>query len=379
MARILVLSFSDLARDPRVDRHLRALAPDHELVSAGFGAPGLEVARHVDLSAARDRSLTLAQKARGAMQIGLQHYERAYRGNRMIAATAQQLADVRPDLVIANDVNALPVALEVAHDAPVLYDAHEYWPEQGAQKRWWRLLMAPYFRHLSERYIPRAAAMTTVSEPIAERYGADTGVRPVVVLNAPPYHDIEPAPVGDPIRMVHFGAADRARRLETMIDVMAGLDQRWTLDFLLLDRGDGYVQQLERRAAGDARISFLEPVPMRELVTTANRYDVGLYILDDRSFNRRNALPNKLFEFIQARLAVAIGPSPAMAEVVRRFDCGMVAPDFSAAAMAQTLSATSTEQIAGYKAAAHAAARELSAERSQTVLTELVDRLLARS
>jgi hypothetical protein len=33
-------------------------------------------------------------------------------------------------------------------------------------------------------------------------------------------------------------------------------------------------------------------------------------------------------EFIQARLAVAVDPSPEMARLVQRYGCGVVAPDF---------------------------------------------------
>ena len=57
---------------------------------------------------------------------------------------------------------------------------------------------------------------------------------------------------------------------------------------------------------------------MHELPRMANDYDVGLYLLPPTNFNQRYALPNKFFEFIQGRLAIAIGPSPEMAKLVER-------------------------------------------------------------
>ena len=49
----------------------------------------------------------------------------------------------------------------------------------------------------------------------------------------------------------------------------------------------------------------------------ANQYDVGVFLLPASFPNQVHVLPNKLFDYIQARLAVAIGPSHEMAEVVR--------------------------------------------------------------
>jgi hypothetical protein len=52
------------------------------------------------------------------------------------------------------------------------------------------------------------------------------------------------------------------------------------------------------------------------------------------TFNLKYILPNKFFEFIQARLAVAIGPSVEMKRLVKEWDCGIVAANFEAKSMA---------------------------------------------
>ena len=57
---------------------------------------------------------------------------------------------------------------------------------------------------------------------------------------------------------------------------------------------------------------------MHEIVDTIAEYDIGLFILSPINFNYYHALPNKLFEFIQARLAIAVSPSPEMARIVHR-------------------------------------------------------------
>ena len=42
MKRMLVISFSDLGRDARVDRQLRSLRPHYRVSAAGYGNPELE-------------------------------------------------------------------------------------------------------------------------------------------------------------------------------------------------------------------------------------------------------------------------------------------------------------------------------------------------
>ena len=47
---VLVLSFTDLSRDPRVDRQIRFLAPDYRVVAAGTGEPNVRGVEFVTLA-----------------------------------------------------------------------------------------------------------------------------------------------------------------------------------------------------------------------------------------------------------------------------------------------------------------------------------------
>jgi hypothetical protein len=158
---------------------------------------------------------------------------------------------------------------------------------------------------------------------------------------------------------------------------MRSLDERFSLDFVLVSRdGDGYVRRLRALAAGDERIRFLPPVAMGELTTFANAYDVGVYLLRADNFNRRFALPNKIFEFVQARLAVAVGPSPEMARLVREHGLGVVAQDERPESLAAALSALDAGAVWEYKQRSHAAAGQLCAEREGERMVALVAGLL---
>ena len=220
-------------------------------------------------------------------------------------------------------------------------------------------------------------AMTTVGPRIAQEYAREFGVSPSIVHSAPRYHATVRAPREDEIiRMVHVGSAAPYRRLEVMIEAMAELDERFRLDFMLVLGNAGYLAKLKKLASNDRRIAFVPPVAPDEIVERISTYDVGLCTYAPHSFSARYALPNKFFDSLQARLCIAIGPLPEMKRLVERFDCGVVAEDFTPRALAETLGRLDRRQVEACRRAANVAAKELCYERSAEVLQSTVRGLL---
>jgi hypothetical protein len=280
-------------------------------------------------------------------------------------------------VIVANDLLTLPLALRLARGAKVVFDAHEYSPREYEDSLFWRFFFQGYYHHLCKKYLAEADAMFTVCQSIADEYRAQYRVTANVVTNAPPYEDLQPTPSeAGVIRMVHHGGAAPSRNLELMIKTVDLLDDRFRLDMFLVASVPGYLARLKSLVANHARVRILPPVPMQELPARLNLYDVGLYLLPPNSFNNYHALPNKFFEFVQARLAVAIGPSVEMARLVRRYDCGIVSDDFTPQALARRLNALDSDRIDYYKRQSHAAARELSFGKCAETLLAVVQDLL---
>jgi hypothetical protein len=179
--------------------------------------------------------------------------------------------------------------------------------------------------------------------------------------------------------MIHHGAADPQRCLELMIEATDQLSDRVTLDLMLVPRSARYYARLERMVASRQHVHLIAPVGQREIVRRCNIYDVGVYLLPPRNENLRHALPNKVFEFIQARLALAVGPSPEMAGLVQQWGCGVVAEGFTQQALASVLSGLTAESVAAFKRRAHEAAAHLNAERNGEIVRDLVEQALERS
>ena len=106
---------------------------------------------------------------------------------------------------------------------------------------------------------------------------------------------------------------------------------------------------------------------------TLNSYDIGFYYLEPKGFNVTYSLPNKFFEFIQARLAVVVGPSPNMVEIVREFDCGFISEEFTVDSMIETLQSLTPEVIDRMKRNSDRAARELCYEKEGKKLLALIE------
>lgn len=102
--------------------------------------------------------------------------------------------------------------------------------------------------------------VTTVCAGIAEEYARQYGVLPTVITNAPKFHSL-PVRKTDPsrIRVIHHGVAARSRRIENMIELANLLDERFTVDFILIPGDTRYIAELMRQAAGTRSIHFLPP------------------------------------------------------------------------------------------------------------------------
>lgn len=360
--RLLILSFSPIVSDARVLKQVRLLSSDYELTTCGYGEAPDGVARHVRIpdelvSWRLDRPLVMARR-----------FERAQAAQEVVAWSREHLAPGDYDVVLADDAETVPLALWLQPTGGVHADLHEYAPRQKEGVRRWRLFVAPYVRWLCRTYVTRADSVTTVAQGLADAYREEYGIDAGVVTNATPNREAEPTPVatgpGRPLRLVHSGAALPDRHLEIMVEAMGLATRDATLDLYLTRNDPSVIEALRGQAAAlpEGRVRVMDPVPYAELIDTLAGYDVGVFSIPPVSFNYKHTLPNKLFDFVQARLATVVSPSPEMERLVREHDLGLVTEDFTAASLARSIDALTDDVVTAGKAAAHRAAHELSAE-----------------
>ena len=316
-ARILCLSYSLLIEDARVLRQLSILSEFGEVTTVGYGPATPYSSEHFQIPT---RAKSLPETIPGVLKLALRLHDRVDMDAPATQETLRMLNGKSFDCVVVNEIRALPAGLTIAKGCPLWIDLHEWAPEELTQLFLWKTLISPWFDHLCKKWLPKVDFATTVGNEIALLYKKHYGVTPRLMLNATKYVDLKPQKVleNGQIRLVHSGMAIAARGLDNMVEAVKKLDN-FTLDFYLVPAGDGgrFLAKLKNLAADCDRITFHNPVEPQDLPVTLNQYDVGVFWIPPFSTNARLTLPNKFFDFIQARLALAIGPSIEMSSLLK--------------------------------------------------------------
>lgn len=404
MKKILIISDSPLESDPRVYKQIKYLGErGYYIITAGRSASKIEnVFIDVDKSSNieikfsdflkkpdlfkfiqiikknLDREIFTFRRNRLLLKFGT--YERYYANTPFVKNTIRQLQNTKIvfDLVIANDIPALPLALKISKisNAKVYIDAHEYEPLHYNTLDF-NFFYKNYWYYICKKYLPLADYMTTVCDGIAETYSANFKVKCDVMMNLPFFCDVKPKKCGkDRIRMIHHGRASEGRFQENMIELMNYLDDRFELDFMFINNDSEYAEKLKLLASKNTRIRFMSPVKMPDIPEFINKYDIGLYLLVPNTFNQKMALPNKLFEFIQGRLAVAIWPSQEMVKIVDKYEIGVYSQNFDVKEMANVLNNLTEKDINKMKKNSDIAAKKLNSEQNKKQLYRIVKNLI---
>lgn len=369
--RLLIISFSVIESDARVLKQIKHFSEIYDVTTCGYGPPVEGTVQHYRVPD------DLGHAELYGRYITLHWYRAAYWRLPAMRWVRDTVPAGEWDVVLANELETMPLALGLRPRGGIHLDLHEYTPLLNAEHEGWRRRIKPYHEWMCRRYATKAGSWSTVSSGLSREYATTFGFEPDVVTNAAPFADLEPGPVDEPIRLVHSGACLRNRQLMTMLDAVEHARRPVTFDLYLTPNDPGYLEELRLRAAAISGVEVRDPVPYRELVTTLNAYDVGIHLLAPTNFNNEWALPNKLFDYVQARLGILIGPSPEMAERVRAYGLGSVAEEFSADALAAQIDGLTIDCVAEYKEASHAHARELSAESQIAVWDRAIAALFA--
>lgn len=378
--RILCISFSDIRSDSRVLRQLDLLAQHGSVTTLSYGDAPDQADEHLRI----DSSLpSLPQTVSGVLKLALRRYASVQLEAPAMKAARAALGTREFDLVVANEARALPLAAVVAGKPQILCDLHEWAPAERTHVLSWRLLVAPFMQWICATYLPRATATTTVNGSIADMYRREFGIRPEVVRNAIAYRpDLAPTAL-DPerIRLVHSGGAVAGRNIEALVEAVDDLGDGYSLDLYLIPgrQRDAYWSGLQERIAQSPRTTLHPPVAPAELPDVLNAYDLGVFALPPLTPNHRLMLPNKFFDFVQARIGIVFSTAVETDRLILEYGLGAVAGGFAADDLVRAIGAMSREDVSAAKAAADAAAQALSSESDLTTQERVLRDLLPHS
>lgn len=370
--RVLVLSFDDISTDPRVIRQVRRLVADFDVTTCAPGPQPHPEVEHVRLDPSSVRPRRNFEHRLDGFAREREWFRWSYWRIPYVQQVRRVLRGRRFDAVIANDAETIGVANRMFGAGRVHADLHEFFPGLPVGDSRLGHRQRRYLTWLIRKHAAKAKSSTTVGTEIAKRYGA-YGLNPGVVTNATHYRQLGVSPTNRPIRVVHSGNPFRDRGTAETMRAVAMTPGDMTLDLYLTYNNTADREYLVELAESlGPRITVHEPVPQSELIETLNEYDVGIFVLPPTNENHVLALPNKLFDYVQARLAVVVGPTLEMARIVRDRGLGIVTDTFEESSIVSALASLTTEQVDTFKQASDAAAEPLSSENQVEVWARAV-------
>jgi glycosyltransferase involved in cell wall biosynthesis len=309
----------------------------------------------------------------------------------------------RPYVIIVRDVPLCPAAIWVGrqHGLPVILDMAENYPgtfrakwDAGRQKPWDFLVRNPrIFSRVEDYCIRRVDHIMVVVEESADRLAA-RGVpraRLDVVSNTPPAARAMHArpntarPPGAPLQLVYLGIHTVERGLLELIDAVKILrDQGMRARATILGVGrDTDMLQAHTRALGltgdDVLFTGYLQSHAQALAVMAAA-DVG--VIPSRKTPQSDAtVPNKLFDYMAAGVAVLTSSTAPCTRIVRETGAGDVfragdAADLAAAV--RRLADPAVRRAAG-EAGRRAILERYNWERDSAVLCDVVQRVVTTS
>jgi glycosyltransferase involved in cell wall biosynthesis len=234
----------------------------------------------------------------------------------------------KQELFLACDLDTLVGSYLAARirGIPLIYDCHEYFTEvpelvsRHAVKKIWE--------GLEKRILPHIRFAYTVSQSIADVYRAKYRIPMEVIFNYPNRNKslIQPGfslRKGQEKIVLYQGSVNMGRGL-----AMAIMAMKFIADARLVVIGEGDILddliKLTRNAGLSGRVTFTGRIPMDELILYTQQADVGISLEENLGLNYRFALPNKLFDYVQAGIPVLVSDLPEMAAVVYKYNIGKV-------------------------------------------------------
>lgn len=285
----------------------------------------------------------------------------------------------KTNVLVANDLDSLPANFLASKlkNTPLVYDSHEYFTEvpellkrPGVKKIWQRL---------EEKMVPKVKFAYTVCDSIAQIYTAKYGTKFRVVRNVPFAKSFSANVYSERNQKIilYQGAVNIGRGLEQAILAMKKINRA-----KLVIAGDGDIktqlEQLVKNNFLENKVEFTGRLNIEELSLLTPQADLGLSVEEDLGLNYQYALPNKLFDYIQAQVPVLVTNLPEMAAIVKQYQIGEIIHSLDPDALAEKINnALFKENIQKiWKQNLKKAASDLVWEKEEKVLHDIFERFL---
>jgi len=242
------------------------------------------------------------------------------------------------DIFHCNDLESLPIGVIVKlffnKKAKIVYDAHEYEVERHNITGLRKILA----KKLELFLIPYADKIITVSNAIADEYVKLYNIeKPDLVLNTPPYQDIEKKDIfretfnisKDKTVFLYQGGFSRGRGIEILLDTFKELSYN-NKEAVIVFMGYGILEESVKTTANEYNnIYFHKAVSPDVLLDYTSSADFGILFYENSCLNHYYCSPNKMFEYLMAEIPVIASNLYEMKRLVESNEIGVVAEENS--------------------------------------------------
>jgi glycosyltransferase involved in cell wall biosynthesis len=364
MKRIIVSVTNDLVTDQRVDRVCNSL------VDMGFEVRLVGRKRRDSLDLDRRKYSTHRMK----LLFGRGPCFYAEYNIRLFLL----LLFSRADILLSNDLDTLPANFLASRlrGKTLVYDSHEYYTETPELVN--RKLVRSIWKGIEGWIFPKLKHVYTVNESIAGLFTEKYKVPVAVIRNLPYRHEYVVGktrqelglPADRRIILLQGAGINIQRGTEEMAGAMQYIEDAV---FVIIGGGDvlDQLKQQVRDAGLGGKVMFIPRMPFSRLYQYTVHADIAVTLDKDTNINYRFSLPNKLFDYIQARVPVLASDLVEIRKVVEEYGIGRIIhthkPVEIAAAVKDMLG--DTKQYEKWKENLSFAAEELCWEKEEEKLT----------
>jgi glycosyltransferase involved in cell wall biosynthesis len=248
------------------------------------------------------------------------------------------------DLILSNDLDTLPAAFlahKLKRKTKIVYDSHELFTEAPELEG---RFVKKIWERIEKMIFPKLEHIITVNDSIAEIFKSKYRKSIVVIRNVSEKFDWSELkskkdlgiPEDKELIIVQGSGLNVDRGIEEAILAMQLIDNA-----ILLIVGDGDVipnaKELVKTHQLETKVLFFGKRPYKELMQFTRYASIGLALDKPKSLNYRFALPNKLFDYIQANTAVICSNLIEIQKIVEKYEIGISIETLSPEVIAETI------------------------------------------
>ena len=291
----------------------------------------------------------------------------------------------RADLFWSNDLDTLwpNYWISKLKNKPLIYDTHEYFtgvPELESRPKVQRV-----WKKIEKSIFPNLEHIITVNQSIANLYKKEYGKNLVVVRNIPPIFDVRTPssrknwglPENEIVFILQGSGINIDRGAE---EAVAAIAETKSAHLVILGGGDVLpaLNEIVDRLQLQHRVHFFPRMPYAKMMECTGLADVGLTLDKDTNVNYRFSLPNKLFDYLQAGIAVIASGVVEVKNIVESYQVGRIIKSHNPSDIAQLMNEFIENEalLAELKRNATEAARSLHWDEEKRNLTQMIDRFV---